>query len=187
MKILVLGATGFLGSTLLSLGKIKGYTIYGSSRYFHTNSNIFQIDMTDKDAVKQLLNTYSPDVIIWALLSRENEDRLINKGLTNLLTVISKETKLIFISTDAVFSIGEGDYTESDKPVSLPDDAPLANYVNSKIIGEESIKDLYPNHIIIRTGPLYGMNANGHIEKRTKKVIRSRQAKRNLSCRNKCV
>ncbi len=94
--------------------------------------------------------------------------------------MISKETKLIFISTDAVFSIGEGDYTESDKPVSLPDDAPLANYVNSKIIGEESIKDLHPNHIIIRTGPLYGMNANGHIEKRTKKVIRSSKEKSTL-------
>ena len=50
----------------------------------------------------------------------EKENLLTDIGLTNLLTVIQNETKLIYISTDSVFVEGTGNYVESDQTGSLP-------------------------------------------------------------------
>ncbi|WP_017187557.1 NAD-dependent epimerase/dehydratase family protein [Alkalibacillus haloalkaliphilus] len=48
MRILILGATGFLGSTLLGYAESSGYTVLGTSRYAHNQSNIISLDVTDK-------------------------------------------------------------------------------------------------------------------------------------------
>ncbi|MFD1738782.1 sugar nucleotide-binding protein [Bacillus salitolerans] len=172
MRILILGATGFLGSTLFGLAESLNYTVFGTSRYSNGKSTILKMDVTEKNSIVQILQEYVPDVVVWTLLSGDEEDVLINMGLTNLLSVISKKTKLIFISTDGVFSKGNGDYTEFDKPISISEEAPLAPYINSKIIGEKKIQEGHPNHIIIRTGPLYGKDSNQNIEQRTQTIIR---------------
>lgn len=171
LRILILGATGFLGSTLFSLAERLNYTVLGTSRYKNENSKIIKLDITEKKAVEQIIKDFLPDVVVWSLLSMNEEDVLINVGLTNLLSVMSRQTKLIFISTDGVFTEGKGGYTESDKTELIAKKAPLATYFNSKIVGEKNIQDQHPNHIIIRTGPLYGKDMNQNIEKRTQKVI----------------
>jgi dTDP-4-dehydrorhamnose reductase len=177
LRILILGATGFLGSTLFGLAENLNYTVFGSSRYANEKSKIIKLDVTDKNAVEQIIQEYLPDVVVWTLLSMNEEDVLINFGLTNLLSAISEETKLIFISTDGVFTEGKGGYTESDKTIPIAEEAPLATYVNSKMIGEKKIQDQHPKHIIIRTGPLYGNDLNQNIEQRTQKIIREVEEK----------
>ncbi|MFD1735382.1 sugar nucleotide-binding protein [Bacillus salitolerans] len=171
MRILILGATGFLGSTLFGLAEDLNYTVLGTSRYVHEKSNIIKLDVTDKNEVGQIIQEYLPDVVIWTVLNMNEEDLLINAGLTNLMSAISEEMKLIFLSTDGVFSEGIGGYTESDKTIPIAEEAPLATYFNSKIIGEKKVRDNHPNHIILRTGPLYGKDLNQNIEQRTQKMI----------------
>lgn len=172
MKFLVLGATGFLGTTLLGHIEKANYTGLGTSRYADKKSTVIKLDITDKYEVEHILKEYLPDIVVWTLLSMEEEDKLISSGLTPLLSVIREKTKLVFISTDAVFTDGKGGYTESDKPRPIPEQAPLATYVNSKIIGEKKVQDDHSNHIIIRTGPLYGKDLYQNIEQRTQKVLR---------------
>lgn len=171
MKILILGATGFLGSTIFGLAENLNYTVLGTSRYANKKSNIIKLDLTDKKAIQRIIDEFYPNVIVWALLSRDEEDVLINSGLTNFMSVVSVETKFIFVSTDAVFTEGKGGYVESDKTIPINEEAPLATYVNSKILAEKKVQDEVPNHIIIRTGPLYGKDINQNIEVRTQKVI----------------
>ncbi|MFA1822025.1 sugar nucleotide-binding protein [Virgibacillus oceani] len=177
MKLLILGATGFLGSTLFHLAGNRNLQVIGTSRYLNENRKIIEVDVTNKHALKSTMESYDPDVVVWTLLSRENEDVLIDHGLTNLLSIIKSETKLIFLSTDAVFTGGKGGYKEADILNSLPNKAPLATYVNAKIRAERQIAESHKNHTIIRTGPLYGMDANGNIEARTQKMTRQLEQK----------
>jgi dTDP-4-dehydrorhamnose reductase len=171
LKLLILGAAGFLGSCLLHTSENLDLQVLGTSRSLHKNRNIIKLDVTDQYALKNTINSYKPDTVIWTLLSRDHEGVLIDLGLTYLLSAVKHETKLIFLSTDAVFSGEKGGYTEVDKPSLLPDEASLAKYVNAKIRAEEKIAVHHKNHTIIRTGPLYGRDANGNIEARTQRII----------------
>ncbi|WP_144510519.1 sugar nucleotide-binding protein [Bacillus sp. FJAT-22090] len=172
MRILILGATGFLGSNLFQLASDnKNLTVFGTSRYQHENSNIIQVDVTDKQSIGRAIQKIRPEVVIWSLMSFEDETQLINLGLQNLLSEIESTTKLIFLSTDAVFVEGIGGYKETDPIGTLPKEARLADYVNGKHIGENLILNKHPNHVILRTGPLYGSNGDQGIEKRTIQII----------------
>ena len=51
-------------------------------------------------------------------------------------------------------------------------EAYLATYVNAKMGAENIIKSTHLNHVIFRTGPLYGEDINQNIEKRTKKILK---------------
>ncbi|QFG00193.1 NAD-dependent epimerase/dehydratase family protein [Psychrobacillus glaciei] len=172
MRILILGATGFLGSNLIQLAsENKNLTVFGTSRFQHENSNIMQVDVTNKQSIGSAIRKINPEVVIWSLMSFEEETQLIKLGLENLISEIESETKLIFLSTDAVFVEGIGGYKESSPISTLPKEAGLADYVNGKYIGENLILNNHPNHVILRVGPLYGNNGDQIIEKRTVQVI----------------
>lgn len=170
MKLLILGATGFLGSTLFQKAlEDESLTVVGTSRISNMAKNIIHLDIMDKHLVAQTIENIKPDVVIWCLMSMENEDKLIEIGLKNVVTHLSEDTKFIFISTDAVFVDGRGDYDELDPIGLLPSEARLANYVNAKHTGEHYLMENHPNYVIVRTGPLYGDDQ--YIEKRTLQII----------------
>lgn len=170
MRMLILGATGFLGSNLFQLAsKNDELSVFGTSRYPQKKSTIIQVDVTDKQSIGNAIREINPEVVIWCLM-HEEENHLINVGLKNLLSEMDSDTRLIFLSTDAVFVEGKGGYKEVDPIGTLPKEAPLAVYVNAKNVGENLILDSHPNHVILRTGPLYDDEEN-NIEKRTLQVI----------------
>ncbi|MFV2049785.1 NAD-dependent epimerase/dehydratase family protein [Metabacillus sp. YM-086] len=104
MKILILGGKGFFGSSIMAQALLKNITVYGTSRTISNSINIIKTDVSNKTSLLSLLDKSVPDVIIWALMSDKNEIELVNNGLLNLLSLIKKETKLIFMSTDAIFT-----------------------------------------------------------------------------------
>ncbi|MFJ5768709.1 NAD-dependent epimerase/dehydratase family protein [Psychrobacillus sp. NPDC093180] len=171
--MLILGATGFLGSTLLGLAtKMPNTFVKGTSRYSNEDAHIIQVDVIDIQSIEKAIKQIEPDVVVWSLMNGEKEDELTDIGLRNLLEMIEKETKLIFLSTDAIFVDGRGNYTESDQTGSLAPDAPLFTYVTAKSKAENIIQHKHLNHVIVRTGPLYGEDFNQKIEQRTKKLIK---------------
>lgn len=172
MKILILGASGYLGSCVFNrASQMKNAKVIGTSRTAQESESCIQLDIINQKLVDTKIKQIIPDVIVWTLMNRQKEHELINKGLKNLLNVVRKETKIVFISTDAVFSEGKGGYSETDTVALLSVKSPLAVYVNSKIKAEQMIVTEHSNHVIIRTGPIYGKSANQKIEDRTSKII----------------
>lgn len=173
MKMLILGATGFLGSTLFGFASKKpNIVVKGTSRYSNGNVHIIQVDIIDKQSIEEVIKQFEPDVVVWSLMNGEKEDELTDRGLINLLEVIEKETKFIFLSTDALFGDGIGDYMESDQTGLFPQDSPLYTYVSSKRKAEKIIQHRHLNHVIVRTGPLYGEDFDQNMEQRTKRLIK---------------
>lgn len=159
MKILVTGAKGMLGTALTAALK----------RYDTTGLGKDALDITDKKAVEIAVEIYKPDVVInSAAFTKVDECEskadlafLVNaEGPKNLaLACKNRGMRLIHISTDYIFDgTKTAPYKEDDKV------NPLSVYGRSKLAGEENIKALLDNHLIVRTQWLYGENGPDFVE-----------------------
>jgi dTDP-4-dehydrorhamnose reductase len=164
LKVLVLGSTGLIGSTLLRvLSEKPSLDVFGTVRsdssLLHlkdiSSSKIFSgIDIEDDSKILDVFGAIHPDIVINCIGATKHKDdgnRPINAIKLNALfphrlaQVCSLlGTRLIHISTDCVFSGKKGSYTESDQPDA--DDI----YGKSKALGEV----FYGNALTIRTSTI---------------------------------
>jgi len=161
MRLLVLGASGMLGSSVLRyLVQTEGITVYGTVRTEAARGVVprpFQdrvlppVDVLDSEALELLLDKIRPHVVINCIgvvkqLS-ESADALISIPVNSLLphrlakTCRDHHCRLVHFGTDCVFAGGQGQYREDD----VPDARDL--YGRSKLLGEVD----YPNAITLRT------------------------------------
>ena len=160
-RVLVLGATGMLGSAVLRLfAQSSGYLVFGSVRSpaalrllpsdLHP-SVIAGVDVENIDSLTRLFAVVHPDVVIncVGLVKQlaEADDPLaaipINALLPHRLARLCEVAgaRLVHIGTDCVFSGAKGTYTEAD----AADAKDL--YGRSKYLGEVD----YPHAITLRT------------------------------------
>ena len=170
MKILILGATGMLGSTLLRL--FHGHSnidVFGTirsplaremfSRDLHPQL-VTGVDVESNEHLLRLMAKMRPDAVVncIGLVKQLSESELplaaipINALLPHRLAEICGlfGARLIHISTDCVFSGKKGLYTETD--FADADDL----YGRSKYLGEID----YPHAVTLRTS-IIGHELNG--------------------------
>jgi dTDP-4-dehydrorhamnose reductase len=151
MKVLVTGAAGLLGRSLLQ------------SRTSHELSGLTRqdLDVTDREATRRVLGRLTPDAVIHcaALTDVDLAERdprraqLVNVQGTDNVTRAATEAgaRLVYVSTDYVFDGGKRTpYVEDDLP------RPLSRYGLSKREGEGRLAAGGPEHLIVRSGWLYG-------------------------------
>ena len=159
-KILITGATGFIGSRLYQA--ISKYNPIGITRQdISQKSDVFiKCDLTDQTSVNKIISTIQPDVIFHfaAMISpqknEENpeESRMMNFGVTeNIINAIDLEsTHIIFLSTDKVF---DGSDLSPDEMVKTN---PLWFYGLQKYECEKLIQRNLIKHHIIRLPIVHG-------------------------------
>ena len=126
-------------------------------------------DLTDKENIAKTIDTVKPDIVVnaaafTAVDQAEKDPETayhVNRDGVRYLSTACKSARipLIHISTDYVFD-GENDkpYKETD-PIS-----PLGIYGKSKAQSEAAVRQVCPNHIIIRTSWLYSVHGNNFIK-----------------------
>lgn len=160
MKVLILGVTGMLGSTVFQLLS-QSHDVWGTLRhpggkqYFSEGLHdklICNVNVLDQDELVSLLSEVRPDIVVNCVglikqLPNANDplvalpiNAMFPHRLAKLCDLLS--SRLIHISTDCVFSGEKGMYVESD--VSDADDL----YGKSKYIGE---LNEFENAITLRT------------------------------------
>lgn len=166
MRIVVIGASGYLGNTIYKkLKTLNNDEIYGTCCKSN-NSELLKINVLDKLDIKKLLS-YKPDIIIWSICDAEEEMSLSLTGLNEISNSISENVRLIYVST----TVGKGkDQTENVIPNRRMSDEYAYKYVNGKIEGENIVKK-HLNHVIVRPGSIYGYNYDGKMDFRMKKLL----------------
>lgn len=155
MNILITGSKGQLGWELMRQG--ADFTLRGL--------DLPELDITRPENIAECAKDFQPDLLINAA-AYTNVDKsesdiqaafAVNRdGAANLADFCKKrKIPLIHISTDFIFDGKKtSPYMETD-PVS-----PLGVYGKSKAEGEEAVRNILKEHIIIRTAWLYGVH--GH-------------------------
>lgn len=173
MKVLILGASGFLGGKVFQRIKVKaGFNVLGTCYHSNNKDDLIKLDITNEEKIKAIICEFKPDIILWSLMSKECEKDLVKIGLNNILKYIPTKQKLIFMSSNAVFRGNgvKGNYSEEHKPIYINGNEPLDLYANAKIDGEKIVKK-HENSIIIRPGAIFGQDINGEWDKRISDLI----------------
>lgn len=156
MKVLITGATGMLGQNLSFLLKHK-YDIYLTGRRKKNNlKNYLSVDFSKSISTnkKKLSKFVDPDVILHCAAitdvdyceKNHAESVFVNSKSVDLLRDAFNNTKIIYISTDAVFG-------GSKNPNETSDRFPINHYGKTKKYGEDlTLKSI--NNIVIRTTPI---------------------------------
>ena len=153
-RILITGASGMLGSTLYKQWQSK-YQIYctGTSKALPNMKNYMQFNLRASN-FKELFDWAQPDVIVHcAALTNGNfcqenpEEAFLINGLSSykLAQSASENCRIIYISTDAVFSAELHMAKENNIP--NPDNI----YGKSKELGEFLLIQNSQNYTIVRT------------------------------------
>jgi len=161
MKIVLFGKNGQVGWELQRILPILG-EVFSMGRD--------ELDISDLDAVRNILNELKPKLIInasaYTQVDRaEKESDLamkINALAPEVMAEAANKLGSVFIhySTDYVFD-GKRDtpYTEND-PVN-----PLNVYGESKLKGEENVQQAGGAYLILRTSWVYSLRGNGFVNK----------------------
>ncbi len=152
MRLLVFGAGGQLGRTLLAEAP-AGHEVIGLTHA--------EADIADAAAVREAIARVAPSVVVNAAAytsvdeaedAREEARRVNVEGAATLAWACAREgLPLIHVSTDYVFDGAKGGaYVEGDRV------GPLNHYGATKWAGEEAVRDALERHLILRTSWLYG-------------------------------
>ena len=176
MKILITGSNGLLGQKLLhKLRQDSSVELIATSKGKNRVSNkdgytYFDLDITNNDAVAQLIASEKPQVVInTAAMTNvdlcEDEKKACDALNVEAVRYLADscamiDAHLIQISTDFIFDGEDGPYTEEDEP------NPLSYYGLSKLKSEEVLQAHNVKWTILRTIIVFGVGeklSNGNI------------------------
>ncbi len=159
-KFLITGAKGQVGHSLTE-------QLTGKADILAVDRD--ELDITDRDAVFNVVKTFRPDVIInaaahTAVDRAESEVELseaINvKGPQYLAEAANEiDAVILHISTDYVFEgTGTGEYKEGDQT------NPQGVYGRTKLEGEIAVQQVNPRSIILRTAWVFGEHGHNFVK-----------------------
>lgn len=145
-KLLVTGGSGDLGRVLCERAVAAGYEV--TAAYLSRPQRLkagtpLQLDLTDRNAVQQTLDTLQPDIIVHTAMSMSSTRQQIVSGAYHLSKLSNKSTRLIFISSDMVFDGTKAPYRDDDPP------SPLSAYGQAK-----AEMEMMADHVV-RTSLIY--------------------------------
>ncbi|KAG2220135.1 hypothetical protein INT45_006163 [Circinella minor] len=160
MKVIITGASGLLGRAVTHEFKKAGHEVVGTALSRADKAGLIKLNLMDNQAVEAFIKNQNPDVVVHCAAERrpdvaekDQEGTLkLNAEVPRKLATLCKEQNamLIYISTDYVFDGENPPYNVHDKP------NPLNFYGKSKLAGEEAVRQVDPQAVILRVPVLYG-------------------------------
>ncbi|WP_373002772.1 NAD-dependent epimerase/dehydratase family protein [Sulfurimonas sp.] len=155
-SILILGASGLLGRTLVDFFKDKNHTIGVLCRnpihYTEPNIDVYSVDILEYNSLDSIIQKYETIINCTGQITNPiNLSLLLNTdGISNIVKAVKKHDKrLIHISSVAVY--GEAEYVNEESPIN-----PQTPYGSFKYFSEYLVRGSLENYSILRVSNLFG-------------------------------
>ena len=158
--ILITGGSSYLGQHLVPLTVADGHVVEYT---YHQNKPSLpgtghQLDIRDETAVRQLILSLQPEIIIHLAGSNRGSEMaaVIRQGAGNVVWAARElNARLIHLSTDSIFAGDMAPYDETAVP------NPVNAYGRAKA-DAEAIVQQQPRSAIVRTSLIYGLEQMDH-------------------------
>jgi dTDP-4-dehydrorhamnose reductase len=170
-KVLITGSSGMLGVDLSQEldGKFEVFGMDVVRRSSSVVRKFYKCDITKKQEVADFIKRVNSDIVIHAAawtdvdgceLDPKKAYKVNSEGTKNVaLACKSAGVPLIYISTDFVFDgKKKSAYVEDDRT------NPISAYGDSKLKGEEAVRDILKEYYILRTSWLYGRHGKNFVD-----------------------
>lgn len=162
MRILIIGASGFLGTKLYT--SFSGQHQVLGTYLTQPQANLVPLDITDAAQTSKLFKEFQPEMVVHTVAmsdpdiceqQRDQAEKVNYFGAKNIVDACRKVgVRLVYISTVYVFDGTKGNYQENDET------HPINWYGETKSRAEQAVTKL-PKHSILRFDKLYGFNGLG--------------------------
>jgi len=159
MRILIIGASGLIGSNAKQHFLEKGHLVLGTYFSYQSTNDIYLNTLNENLLQNSEIEAFNPEWIIHTGALTHVDKCELEPKLSHQQTVISTENiikladkyscKILYISTDYVFDGTNGPYFENDSV------NPINVYGQHKLESENLVK-IYSNNLIIRVTNVYG-------------------------------
>ena len=152
MRLLIIGASGLVGSHVMAEAKAKGHEVVGTYRNYQVDG-LVPLDLGDEAATRALLERVRPDWVVhaagwtWVDGCEKDPARAFRENCEQPVMVarFCKEfgCRFAYFSTTYVFDGTAGPYTEEDRP------SPINVYAKSKWAAEQGIQEVLGGQALI--------------------------------------
>jgi dTDP-4-dehydrorhamnose reductase len=159
-RLLVTGASGFLGGAVVAAAPAAGWEVVGTAL---THPAWAALDVRDAAAVEEVVGAVAPDAIIHTAYRQHGKEAMaVNAtGAGHIAAAAARSrsrppARLVHVSSDAIFA-GDGDRALREGDVVRP----VTAYGATKAAGEVAVQAANPEALMVRTSLLIGGPGHG--------------------------
>lgn len=165
MRIVIIGASGLIGSNCLLHFKENGHDVLGTYFSYKAKDTVFLDTLNPNNPDNANLDAFQPEVIVncGALTHvdyceqnpQESFDKTVRSHQTVLEWAKKYKAKVVYISTDYVFDGVNGPYRETDAV------NPISVYAEHKLQAERETLESSTANLVLRVTNVYGDEERG--------------------------
>ena len=167
-RILITGGSGLLGQYLNLFADKENeiLTLYNHHIGNCNNFNSTKVNIENFNVLDEIFTSFKPNIVIHTAaitnpVPKENQTAkdyfetnvIATKNIAGLCS--TQNSKLVYISTDLVYAGYRDSFLKEDAKL-----IPVSLYAETKLMGEQKVKESTDNYLILRIALLYGIGLN---------------------------
>lgn len=189
--ILIIGGSGFIGAALARAAARAGRSVAYTwrSRPVHIEAAAHRVDLSEAGALEACIDRLRPGCIVYCAVPQPgsepgNHPVISVEGVRRVAAALKKigAGRLVYLSTNSVFSGQNGPYRETDQPDPHERMDRYRAYAVARAAGEQVALNEWDDTLVVRTANVNGRDVRGRLNTRLLDLVTPLSEGKEIAC-----